>query len=285
MGTNKGFLGTLMLILMGMGPVSAQGTGSGYGAPTSPAVPDSGTPPAANTSTHGPAKLSSWIIGTDCDCCGELGDHMPIKNELFIRSGFSFIGGSGQLADSLDTGWMIEGGGRVLCFNGRGDMAWTLEGSLSNIHNSGTNPPPQVTFLNIPASDSQGGLILQPTVVTAVKALNRTFVSAGVGQEWYMFGAATGTRSCDNALWRVGWDVGGRYGSAKLELTDIRHRTDVIGAAYLALHTDIDIPWGCCVFQVGLRAEYDYTWSDVLQLQNKSDLEGYNLLFNVGVRY
>ena len=63
------------------------------------------------------------------------------------------------------------------------------------------------------------------------------------------------------------------------------YRTDVIGAVYAAIHSDVDIPCGCCTFYGGIRAEFDHTWSDVLQIQNKSDLGGINLLFSVGVRY
>ena len=71
-----------------------------------------------------------------------------------------------------------------------------------------------------------------------------------------------------------------------MDFFEIKHRTDTIGAAYVAGHTDLDIPCGgCCVFQVGLRAEFDYTWSDILQIQNKSDVQDINLLLSFGVRY
>ena len=43
---------------------------------------------------------------------------------------------------SLDTGWAIGGGTRILLFNNLGDAAWTLDLGLLNIHNvAGENPP------------------------------------------------------------------------------------------------------------------------------------------------
>ena len=63
------------------------------------------------------------------------------------------------------------------------------------------------------------------------------------------------------------------------------HLTDTIGGVYASLHSDLDIPCGCCVFQLGFRAEWDYTWSDILQIQNKSDVQDINLMVSLGVRY
>ena len=98
-------------------------------------------------------------------------------------------------------------------------------------------------------------------------------------------GAAGGTRNGGGQTLRLGIDGGGRWGTAKAEFRDLRHFTDVIGAVYGAVHSDYELPRGCCTYFLGLRAEYDYTWSDILQIQNKSDVQDINLMVSLGVRY
>ena len=103
----------------------------------------------------------------------------------------------------------------------------------------------------------------------------------GGGREWYLFGSA----SSGCTMWRFGFDTGGRWGSERADFNEIRHRNDMIGGIWAAAHTDVEIPWGCCVLQAGFRVEYGYTWSDILQIQNKSDVQDINILFNFGVRF
>src|SRR5207247_188290 len=97
-----------------------------------------------------------------------------------------------------------------------------------------------------------------------VSGLNRTFVNLGMGREWYMWHSA----NTPGNNWRMGMDFGGRYGSEKADFHEIRHRTDVVGGVYASLHTDLEIPCGCCIFQCGLRGQWAYTWSDILQKQS-----------------
>ena len=68
-------------------------------------------------------------------------------------------------------------------------------------------------------------------------------------------------------------------------MAQLRHLTDVIGGPYVAFRTDYEIPCGSCIYQFGLRAEWDYIWSDVLQRQNNSDVMDVNLLLTFGVRF
>jgi hypothetical protein len=126
-----------------------------------------------------------------------------------------------------------------------------------------------------------------------IKDLNRTFVNLAGGREWYLYGNA---EKCDGTCstcgeggpsfkWKAGFDVGGRYGSAKLELHETRHRTDTIGGVLIGLHSDVEVPCGCCcIFQAGVRVEWDYTFMDILQ-NNITDVQDVNLLFTAGVRY
>jgi hypothetical protein len=65
----------------------------------------------------------------------------------------------------------------------------------------------------------------------------------------------------------------------------VRHRTDVVGGMFGSIHTDVECPCHGMIFQAGLRAEYGYVWSDVLQRQNNADLMSINLMVNFGLRF
>src|SRR5205807_7881245 len=108
-----------------------------------------------------------------------------------------------------------------------------------------------------------------------------TFVNFGAGREWYLTVPAT----AEGTKWRFGLDVGGRYGSAKLELNEIEHRTNVFEGLYVAMHSDVEIPCCSVVFLAGFRAEWAYTWSgNLLQGPNNSDVFEADLLLTAGVR-
>jgi hypothetical protein len=319
MSLKKVILTSLVLALLGRGSVHAQSPAGPPGDTGGAVVPDvaaggGGAPPVVG-SFHGPAGLSPWLLGPDCpDCCGPLSDRNPMKTELFFRAGWTIPTGDGVLSHSITSGPAFEGGGRALFFNHPGDAAWTVEASLSNYENESGSTPATVLLLNVPfnaltvqngqASQSLG-TVVAGQVTARIRDLDRTYASLGAGREWYLFGGAAGTRDTPHpASWRVGFDGGGRWGTAKLQIDNINgsnfstppaganaftpqknHLTDTLGAVYVAAHTDVDIPCGCCTFQVGFRAEVDYTWSDILQVQNKSDIISTNLMLSVGVRY
>src|SRR5262249_25875245 len=127
---------------------------------------------------------------------------------------------------------------------------------------------------------------------------NQTFVNLGFGRDWYFGdpavgccrpGCGNGTCEGDDAncfrhwSWRIGVDGGGRYGTGSTQYVQVRERSDVIGGAFLGAHADVEIPCGCCMFMGGIRGEWNYTWTDIMQ--RKSDVQEINLLFTVGVRY
>jgi hypothetical protein len=142
-------------------------------------------------------------------------------------------------------------------------------------------PEPNPLFNpNFPVGpNNEPDIILRSPV--AIRALNRTFVNLSTGFEYYLVGDAGGS----GPSWRWGMDLGGRWGSAKAEFFTIRHRTDVVGSLFVALHSDLEIPCGCCSFVFGGRVEWDYSWSDILQEQNNADMQDILLLANVGVRF
>ena len=151
-----------------------------------------------------------------------------------------------------------------------------------------SSPRPPISSIPFKCACKSLALRIRPRVNVTVASLNRTLFNYGVGRDWYLFGG-NGNCGCDGAdkgaAWKVGFDGGGRWGSAKIELHELKHRTDVITAAYAALHTDLEIPWKCCIWTFGLRLEWDYTWMQILQGRNDTHLQDANFLVNFGVRF
>jgi hypothetical protein len=273
---------------------------------------DSGKPPPDGLYGKGPATqpsgwdttaqhpLSSWIRGDKFACCDEVGCCGPIQEELFFRLGPALPVGNGTVVDNLQTGLYLGIGGRVLFFDPAMTSAWTVELGLAHIYNHAHFPAngqgiplnilvPQDPNNPVTPRDANGNLPPQPVSFgqgalpgVTLTELDRTYLDLGVGKEWYLFGSAS---NCDGCRWRVGCDGGGRWGSEMASFNEIRHRTDVIGGVWAAIHTDAEIPCGCCILQLGFRLEYGYTWSDIMQIQNKSDVQDINFLFNIGVRF
>ncbi len=280
----------LVLALLGLGAARAQdaaappGGMNAYPAPppaTGPAVGEAAPP--ANGAV--PGKLSTWMLYPRSGCCGPLGDP-PIATELFLRIGPSLPVEGDVFGGTLKTGWEIQGGARVLFLDRPLDAAWFLDLSLSNTYNQGRNPD-----INFPLVTRNPNLdttqpfdpVTNPEFVTqqvTIRNLNRTYANFGLGREWYWSMPALAPR----AKLRFGADTGFRYGTARLELFEIQHRNDIVYGFWLALSTDWEIPRGCCTWLFGFRAEYDYTWTNILP-PNDTDLQDVNLLITGGVRF
>src|SRR5207237_1371661 len=86
-----------------------------------------------------------------------------------------------------------------------------------------------------------------PVSVTGAD-LNPTYVYVAAGREWYLWGAAE--HDCGRN-WRVGADVGGTYGSEKLDLNETRHLTDTTAGIFVSVHSDLECPWGQIIVQAG----------------------------------
>jgi len=246
------------------------------------------------------SPMSSWIIHNQTDCCGPIGGSGPINTELFIRTGPTLPVAGGFLHHALDTGWVFGGGGRSMFFNPAVDAAWTADLSLLYFYNH-ARPNQRILV----TADINNGPVTGPTVqvVGHVKDLNRTFVTAALGREWYLNAPANAA----GWKWRAGFDIGGRLGTGSANFAlepgqgsiaegtnsvGLEHKTDTLYGLELALHTDIEVPYGCCTFTYGFRAEWDYTWMDILQPRNahlaqplNSQLQDVNLLLTFGVRF
>jgi hypothetical protein len=248
-----------------------------------PPVPFEPVPSSTTVSTNG---LSNWIKYRGPECAGPIGGNGPIRSEIYVRTGPSVPIGGGFFGHTLTTGWDIQGGGRTLFFNTQDDAAWTVDLSISNIGNHGENPNQSATLLKVlvpgPSSIFGGSTrLLAPSINVTTRSLNRTFFNLGFGREIYLYGSP----DAEGPSWRVGVDGGGRYGSAKLEMHEIQHRTDTIAGAFVSIHSDVECPYGCITLLAGFRFEWDYTWMDILQVQNNSDLQDLNFLITAGIRF
>jgi hypothetical protein len=249
-----------------------------------------------------PPSLSSWITHHQPDCCYPFGGHGPINTELYIRNGPSIPVAGGILHDILDTGWDFQAGGRSLFFNPSVDAAWTVDLSVNYIYNHAEPSPTVPVILPTQASFVSPIEFKTMTIQAHLRELDRTFANVAVGREWYLNAPA----NASGWKWRAGLDVGGRLGTAKALFaqrvsqpvqilensgqtltfgTTTSHFTDTIYGTSISLHTDLEVPCGCCTFLGGFRAEWDYTWMDVLKGTNNSDLQDVNLLFMLGVRF
>jgi hypothetical protein len=287
MSTNFVSTAALVLTLFSFGAAQAQGPYAMTPPVQAEPTYGNGSEEKAPPSMEPPHTLSHYITGRKCDCCGPVGGDGPLFSELYVRGGLSFPMGGNALARSLDApGWMIEGGGRLLLFDPSMNGAWAIDLGLSNTWNSAHAPK-----IHIPISVLVPNALGTPTLVNfgtdtgvpgvTVNTLNQTYVNVGVGRECYLLDPANAA----GARWRVGLDLGGRYGVEELGLNEIRHRVDTVAGVYAAIHSDVEIPCCSVVFVAGIRGEYSYTWSDILQHQNDSDLQQINLLFTAGVRF
>jgi hypothetical protein len=236
---------------------------------------------------------SSYIRGdqyqiTDCTD----GGGGPLGYELFTRIGPSAQIGHGQLADVLQCGLYNSVGGRVLFFDPSQDAAWTVELGLTNIYNHGHGDPEGIALnILVPQASPISGVAATPVLVNlgqngapgvTVQRLERTFADLGGGREWYLLGSA----SCSGPSVRVGCDGGGRYGTEDITFQEIPHRQGTIEGMFASFHVDYECPCcGCCIFQAGIRLEYSFTWSNILQSQNQSDTQDLSILFNFGIRF
>lgn len=281
----------------GLGPTTLP-VGSGAGAiPPPPTLPENGaagtTPgqgdanPAAAPRGFDPMLNEYLTYGRPCNCCGPVGRDGPITYELYTRHGVSFPLGSNLFGNMLTPGYMMQAGGRSLFFQPSNTFAWTVDiGITTRWFDVGDEQ--QILQRNIPQNITifgQTQTIIVPEKLVTPSSLNQTFVHLAFGNEWYFDGPATCCTDCPTTGCRVGWDLGIRYGSAKVVYNEIIHGTDVIGGILFALHADFECPYKCCIFQAGVRTEICQMWSDILQPQHDADLTTLNILFNAGIRF
>ena len=227
--------------------------------------------------------VSNWVRHDHpCSCNESKGYDGAISYEVYFNSGPSIPLGTGTvLSRNCDVGLTIEGGFRTLFFNNDNTRAWFVDiGGVSSWNSGGATAPKELFTLNVLVPDATTGQMTRANIVDSIRSVNRTFLNAGLGREWFWGGDGTST----TGHWRAGVDAGGRYGTESMTFDlELKHRTDVIGGAYVGGHVNYEFPWYDLLVQVGVRVEYAYTWSDILQ--RSTDMNELNLLFTAGIRF
>ncbi|MGF1581455.1 MAG: hypothetical protein ACFCD0_19185 [Gemmataceae bacterium] len=238
------------------------------------------------------APPSPWIeYCGPASCISPRGGDGPIKTEFYVRGGASFPFGDGIYGGNLETGWSIQGGARIIFYPKQPTGSWFLDVSVLNIDNGVDNTTTRAG-LNIIVPDPTGvGTRVNLGVgnpvdwdgpPVTIRGLTRTFLNIGGGKMWY-FGAPSGTYG---RSWRIGVDGGGRYGTGNAQFFELRDRDDVMGGIYVGAQADMFAPCGgCCLFTCGIRTEWSYTWTDILQVHNNADTQDILLQLHLGVIY
>jgi hypothetical protein len=276
----KSTFAAVIVTVLGFGTAWGQ-TPSPYGAAPPPMPVPSGPVSQDTTTTDpGPSGLSPYITYQRPDCCGPVGAQGPVQIDLYAGSGMSFPVGSNIMSRVLDPGWVVEAGARSLFFDPSMSAAWVIDLGLINIWNHANRPdvkiPLQLAGSATALPGSAAAVAANPGVT--ISTLDRTFVSLGLGRDWFLAGSG-------GAAWRIGAEGGFRYGSERLELNEITHRTDTIAAAFAGIYAGVEIPWGASVLVAAARVEWAYTWSDILQVGIRSDVSEVNATLQAGVRF
>ncbi len=201
----------------------------------------------------------------------------PIGEELYFWNGPSIPVGGGILSQQLNTGWMVEAGGKALLFNADQSAAWVSRVGITFQYNDGSGNVNPFDYFGLPVR---------------VRDYFRWAGTFGVGRDWFLVGQSPiGPR---NANLRYGFDFGGRWGTSHVNLnldiddplmqSNYLRRHDVFGTFDIGLHLGFEIPMGGWVWSGGIRSEWAYNFTDILPAQ-KTNIQDVNILFTTGIRY
>ena len=121
-----------------------------------------------------------------------------------------------------------------------------------------------------------------------IRDLHRWAVGVGFGRDMFLSapGFVAGTL---DANFRLGWDVGGRWGTGHVNGTPLfepdgyRRRPRCVRASFAGVMGTMEMPIGAYTALGGLRVEWDYTFSDLLE--KGGSFHQVTTLFVMGVRY
>jgi hypothetical protein len=228
-------------------------------------------------------------------CCGPVGANGPLTYELYTRTGPSFvIGGGNVFAGALEFGWNVTGGGRSLFYNQAGDSAWYLDLGLGYTYTRGGDRVINVFSPRERISDEGDpnfGQLAGPDEIHPfrVRALHRTTFNYALGRFWWLNGPGYLPAEAD---WnsRVGFDVGGRWGTNHVDLepvaepTNYLRRSGISHGIYVGANWDWERPMGAWVLFGGLRAEWGHNWMNLVPPQD-GNVQDINALLTLGVRF
>ncbi|MCI0681712.1 MAG: hypothetical protein L0Y71_06385 [Gemmataceae bacterium] len=250
-----------------------------------------GDPLAAPAPADQIVPASRWLSQEPAGCNAPEG--APIAAEVYLRNGASIPFSSSfnrrdALGRDMTPGYLIQGGIRTLFYNEPADRAWVIDAGISHVSNGHDHN--RLYALRVIDFTGETDITGQPEIAliqfgtpttpgVRIRDTDRTYVNLGFGRDYYWRSFADDL--CRHV--RLGWDAGGTYGALSQEYNIIKHRTDVIGGVYGGLHGDVEFPteWGA--WFVGIRWEYAYTWSDILQ--RASDIQEINVSLTLGLRY
>jgi len=268
------FLNALCGTLLSAGSLLAQDLPSAIPYPES-ATEGATTAPNIDEGHH---ELSNWIT-YGCatgNCLGPTGANGPLSYDLYFRTGLTQPVGGEFLGRLLNGGMAFDVGGRALFLNAERTGANVFDLGISNYNNKADISESLQNPLTIDFGNKTFHTV-------TVRSLNRTFFNLALGRESYLFQSI----DAPGRKWSVGFDVGGRYGSAMMRFNEDHtgHLTDVIGGTFTGLYSNLLCPvnHGACILEFGVRTEYSYTWSDIMR--RMSDLQDFNVLVTTGIRY
>jgi hypothetical protein len=221
---------------------------------------------------------SAWNGPGGTGCCGPIGGNGPIMSEIFLRNGAVLPVAGGIFNNVTGVGWMVSAGGRALFFNPIGSRALTAEFGIDYIYNNGTRET-EFDVLGLFAS---------------IREHHRAGVHFAIGEEFYLFTPAYQ----NNCNWRVGLDVGGRFGAERVNFNvildnptagqnpiDFSRRNNTYSGVVIAFHTDFEYPLaGCRTFVAGLRGEWSYNWSDIIPNIDTNE-QDVTIMFTFGLKF
>jgi hypothetical protein len=240
-----------------------------------------------------PMRASRWLTPAPCLCEGS-GESPPIAAEVYLQTGASipinsWFNNADALGRDMRDGFVIQGGLRTMFFNDSATRAWVVDTSISHVSN-GQDPTVRYGLRLLEFTGNTDPLTGQPEVKRIqfgtpthpgleIRDTHRTFVNLGLGRDYYAWTSAEDP----GRYWRFGLDSGGRYGTLSQEYNATKHRTDVIAGYFVGGHSELVAPtrWG--TLTVGVRTEWSYTWSSILQ--RASDIQEINVMMTLGLRY
>lgn len=243
-----------------------------------------------------PGSYASPWYGNSLGCCGPMGRNGPVDYELYVQTGPNIPFGSGAFTDHLNVGWGLNGGGRTMFFNPEGDAAWVVDLGLGYIYNRGKSDDFIDMFIRTPSlqqTNAAGQTVVTPQadrfVTTRIRGLHRSSFNFALGRDWFLWGSGLPGGE-DGWNLRVGADVGGRWGTAHIDLVPINtsdtyaRRQKVFHGVTLGFHSNFEMPVGGWIWFIGSRAEYGYDWLNIAP-PIKSDIQNVNLTFSTGIRF
>lgn len=226
-------------------------------------------------------------------CCGPLGRDGPIDYEVYADTGPTIPFGAGDFAHRLELGWMVGAGGRTLFFNPNRDAAWIIDLGVSYQYNRGNQW--SSTFLDVrqpnTTNATTGAIEKQPDILTnvIVRDIDRTNFNFALGRDWWVWGPGA---SDAEKTWnlRVGGLVGGRYGTAHVDLVPVDdpfgyfRRQGVTHGLFLEVHANIEVPLGSVILFSGVQLQYGYDWTNIAP-PYAGDIQNANVLLTAGFRF